>query len=414
MRNSPTVTAKINTLPAEILTVVFEMSVPRCVHDHEQQFQFYDPTAVCAYWRRVAINAPQLWTHIDAGTDTPAGLTNLLLKRTKNSAICVHVYEPNYGYEPTPLETIEMTAKLLEPHMHRVCTLRIDSDSARTSLIVRVLNIWLDRGNKDLSRSLSVYCPRSNHPFLDAMTLGDSQIGFTLTKNGMNMLSSLSTLHLHGSLFYWDSSVYQGLVDLRLDGVSNNCISITTSELATILSTNPGLVVLKLGQLDVHQTASWNQPAPTLMNHLNVLDLVKIDADSSNRILSLVSLPTSSLSEVSLGLSARSGSLCNELESFLLRSGVATLYWGDTYDLKHFRLFQLPLPHQLPNIRDLVVNDVPFLGNSVLVETSPVYLPTVSPPHPLNITLLRCTVTFEGLSHLVVKYGIQQLQLEQC
>ncbi|KAG8701758.1 hypothetical protein FRC09_005154 [Ceratobasidium sp. 395] len=266
MQGQPIVPAPINTLPVEILALIFKMAMPRCARNNKQQIEFYDPAAVCAYCRRVATNAPNLWTHIDAGPNTPTALTELLLKRTKSSPIHLHVYEPGEErYELTPLEQIGKTVDMLEPHMHRVFTLDINSDGFSTSLTAYVLNSWLSYGSMDISKSLSMSCSCADHPLLD----GTENMDAARKENAVGMLRALSTLHLYRVVFDWNSSVYHGLADLRLDCVQlDEDVFISTSEFAKILSTNPALAVLKLADLEVRRTADWNQPAPILMNRL--------------------------------------------------------------------------------------------------------------------------------------------------
>ncbi|KAG8796154.1 hypothetical protein FRC12_003745 [Ceratobasidium sp. 428] len=418
MRNRSIVLAPINTLPTEILAVVFEMSMPRChVRDddyYKERTRFFDPAMVCAYWRRVAIDSSNLWAHIDAGPSTPTGLTNLLLKRAKDTPIYVHVYE---FYEPdtTASNQIDETLLLLEPHMHRVHTLDIFTNNADTSLIVRILNAWLNRGNKSLARSFTVgLLHRPGYLVLDN-TVSGGQIDITKTENGRDMLRSLSTLSLYGVVFDWNSTAYQGLVDLQLHGMrSDGCYTITTSQFATLLSANPALVVLKLGGLiSLCRTAGWDQPPPILMNHLSVLNLVMLDSDSSELVLSLISA-SSSLSEISLGVSVQPGHLNNELESFLLRSRITTLYCGAKSPLRFSSVYQLPPRQLVPDLCNLVIGYLNIYPNTVPTRIDQLNLPIVSPPHSLKIILHRCMVTLEGLYNLVLSYGAQQLQLELC
>ncbi|KAG8796155.1 hypothetical protein FRC12_003746 [Ceratobasidium sp. 428] len=284
MRDQSIVPAPINTLPVEILALIFKMAMPRCARNDEQQIEFYDPASVCAYWRRVATNALNLWTHIDAGPDTPAALTELLLKRTKGSPIHLHIYEPGTDLcRPTPPEQIHKIVDMLEPHMHQVCTLNIKLDEL--SLAAHVLENWLSYGSVDVSESLSISCFCADYPLLD----GTENIDAARKENAVGMLRELSTLHLHGVIFDWNSSVYRGLADLRLDGVDlDEDTFISTSDFAKILSANPTLVVLKLANLEVRQTADWSQPAPILMNCLNTLNLpVLFSLRDQSRCISL-------------------------------------------------------------------------------------------------------------------------------
>ncbi|KAG8708465.1 hypothetical protein FRC09_001249 [Ceratobasidium sp. 395] len=128
LRNNSTTLARVNKLPQEILSHVFVLAKSHCVHDED--FGSHDPAAVCSYWRRIAMNTPNLRSHIDIGSGSPERLVRLSLDRTKDHPIHIHVHEvdtnpPGTGFARKA--EAEKVVELLEPHIHRVRTLNFAS-----------------------------------------------------------------------------------------------------------------------------------------------------------------------------------------------------------------------------------------------------------------------------------------------
>ncbi|KAG8772603.1 hypothetical protein FRC12_002974 [Ceratobasidium sp. 428] len=420
MRNMSMALAPINMLPDEILAHVLDLSTPRCARD-EKRIVFHDLAAVCKRWRRVAMNATNLWAHIDVGPDTPVGLSTLLLERTRDSPICIHVYEPEY-HDPreleydepcksTPADQINKVLEVLKPHMHRVYTLDINSPHSDTDLTAFVLNLWLCRSSPGLTRSLLIYCPEASYPVLDSED-NTTVMHLAVPDNADDTLSSLSTIHLSGVAFGWNSSVYHGLVDLRIGG--NSAVSwdntISTSQFAEILSASPALAVLKLKNLTISQPEGWTQPAPIPMNHLSVLNLGTMDPDNGlDMLFPLIGLPRS-LPDISVSVV-----LChkeqNGLYAFLTRSKITILCCKYSYPPEPF---QLPPRHLIENLRTLILPRMKITKTSANKENLSFLQPPPILNHPLSVILLDCTVSFEGLKEFVSNNHIQQLRLDRC
>ncbi|KAG8784261.1 hypothetical protein FRC12_018856 [Ceratobasidium sp. 428] len=141
LRNKSTTLARVNKLPPEILSYVFSLAKSHCVHDED--FGSHGPAAVCVYWRHIATNAPNLWSHVDIGPGTRERLAKLLLGRTKDCPIHIHAHEldtDSTNGESTPEGEAEEVVKLLEPHIGRVRSLDIHSRSKSSAFISAVLN----------------------------------------------------------------------------------------------------------------------------------------------------------------------------------------------------------------------------------------------------------------------------------
>ncbi|KAG9120568.1 hypothetical protein FRC07_003883 [Ceratobasidium sp. 392] len=264
-KNSQLAAAPVNALPPEILARVLAFLLPRCARNCNNNIEFHDPAAVCVYWRRVALNRTELWTHIDAGPDTSAGLTDLLLGHTRDSPILVHVSEPANGTsEPTSVEQVEKIIDILSPYVHRVRALDISSDDDFLRLVTQVSNLWLDHGNMNLSKSLAIYHPVGDYG-LDLSKEEDEETAITQSENAEGILGSLTTLHLKNADFWWDSCAYHGLVDLRL-AFKPYDQSLGTWQFAGILSASPRLAILKLENLAAYPEPDLGQPTPVPMN----------------------------------------------------------------------------------------------------------------------------------------------------
>ncbi|KAG8686452.1 hypothetical protein FRC09_014128, partial [Ceratobasidium sp. 395] len=414
MRNMSMVLAPINMLPDEILAHVLELSIPHCVRNSSNQIVFHDISAVCKRWRRVTMNATSLWAHIDAGPDTPLGLSTLLLERTRDSPIHIHIYEPEYrNHEHTSPDKVERMLKILGPHMHRVYTLDIDSASFTLDITTHVLKLWLSHSNRGLTGSLLIYNIGFDCPVLDYLVPdgGDntSLVQWIVPDNPDHILRSLTTIHMASVLFGWNSSAYHGLVDLRVAGNLNSDNAISTSQFAEILSTSPALVVLKLKNLKISQPREWTQPAPMPMNHLSVLNLGRMLPNNGlNMLLPLVGL-SQSLPDISVSVVLLHDEKEDEFHAFLARSKITTLYCQYTLPLQPFQ----PLPqHLIRNLRTLILSTVSITETFSMREI----LPFSQPPtfRPLNAILLGCVVSFEGLKEFVSSNDIQKLSLDRC
>ncbi|KAG9105313.1 hypothetical protein FRC07_009397, partial [Ceratobasidium sp. 392] len=232
MRNKSATLARINTLPPEILANILVQSRSYCVHDDEF---FCDLASVCAYWREVALNTTELWTHVDVGPDTPPGLMSLLLERSRASPLYLHMFEPEPpGFGRMSDLKVAETIKVLKPYVHRVHSLDVESYSYFQDFVSTILNLWLDHGSTNLPRLLKVSRPFANQIISPDAENGNG--GLSRSENAEGVLSSLNKLYLHGVQFDPHSGAYRGLDDLQLD-FAGYVYPISNSQLANMLST---------------------------------------------------------------------------------------------------------------------------------------------------------------------------------
>ncbi|KAG8697368.1 hypothetical protein FRC08_006570 [Ceratobasidium sp. 394] len=321
MRNKSATLARVNTLPPEVLADIFVQSRNYCARNDD--FNFCDIAGVCAYWREIALNTADLWTHIDVGPDTPSGMTSLLLARAKSTPVHIHVYEPEpSGSNPTSDYEVGKAANALKPYIQHVRALEIESHSYSRNFVGGVLNLWLDRGSQTLPRSLAISRPGGDQ-ILSPDGITKNGILNSRSENAKGVLSSLDTLHLHGVHFDWDCGAYRGLVDLRLD-CAGYSVSISISQLMSVLSANPNLAILKLKHLEISDIGDQSQPTPILLGNLRVLKLVDHHSTGLHILLPLITLPAAS-AELSVGIHC-SDRIHNQLQAFITRSSISVLY----------------------------------------------------------------------------------------
>ncbi|KAG8765945.1 hypothetical protein FRC12_007183 [Ceratobasidium sp. 428] len=405
MRDGSTTLAPANTLPPEILTCIFTLWKSRWNCYRDDGLDFHDLAAVCSYWRQVAINTPELWAHIDISPSTPVGFTELLLKRAGDSPIEIHLHEANtFTSKPASMEKMDQTMSLLSQHLHYISALDIDSNGCFPDFLTHTLNTWLDcteRGDLD---ALTVAFPNAKSVLSFSNTL------IVEPEKTEEILCLLYEVHLENLYFDWDSKIYWNLADLRLvfDCDKGNFPTISTLELTNILRKSPKLEMLKLESLAIRETEDWAREAPIAMMHLSILNLVNMEPDSLRLLLPLITV-SSPLPEIVLCIAVGS-QMQDELEAFLVRSKITTLYCLDQDD-SYSGYFPLPCRQLVDDLRTLILDDVNITktmsggGNRRTSQAS---------AHPLSVTLVDCTVDLGTLQTFILNYDTQTLRFEVC
>ncbi|KAG8793237.1 hypothetical protein FRC12_003454 [Ceratobasidium sp. 428] len=407
-RNYSARLTRVNALPSEILARIFAFSktYKYCIDDGYWRPDNF--TSVCVYWRQVALAATNLWTHVDIGPTTPYDLTELLLDRSKDTPIHVHVIESgetsdtdedSYAYICERIA--EEVMAQLEPHIHRLRTLQIMVHSADGEIIPAILNEWSTLDDVGAPVSLSVARPYSKRVLLIPIEEGPPY-------NRENLLLAFNSVHLDCVKFDWASSAYRGLIDLRLSFCRH--VRISMPQLFNILSSCPGLHTLKLAKLRVNHVENWTQPDPIAMGHLKTINLTRMEIGSTSSLLSLIALPDF---YTELGIEVTpTGSIDNRLVDFFTRSKLATLYyWGPSGHLPYEWAY-LPFRH-LPRFRKLVLDSF-FLVDAPEIQSSTPFSLSRLQTTLCSVIFLKSRLDFESWKNLVVSFGIQDLRLEIC
>ncbi|KAG8790477.1 hypothetical protein FRC12_011800 [Ceratobasidium sp. 428] len=396
--------APVNTLPPEILSKIFLHSKGlRCVCD-ERRFQI---AGVCTYWRQIATNTPDLWTHVDIVPGSFVNLTKLLLERTKDVPIYLHLCEPRFTIvcESLLQYYAQCVTTMLKPHIHRVRDLKLETRSSFHVVVGAIVNLWLTSGSPNLARLLSIFQPHTQM----ALSYADQSEGATTinqSENAKNMLRSLSMLHLQNVRLDWNSGAFRGLSQLRLTAPSHREITISISQFSDILAANPALEMLELGNMRiVPRLEDSDHLSPILLRSLDTLSLLNLENDDLRLILPLISLPTSP-PEFSI-LFTSANPIHSVLSDFLVRSKATFLLCSNTSF--NGPLTWLPVLRSLPHLSELIIE------NSYFPDEPPTEANWVSPlAYPASVTLSNCAITFGGLNIFIARHGIQNLKLQQC
>ncbi|KAG8706478.1 hypothetical protein FRC09_002392 [Ceratobasidium sp. 395] len=391
----------INELPAEILADIFALSDSCYMSRHDRTLHNF--TSVCTHWRRIALNTTHLWTHIDVGPSVPDGLTKVLLNRTKDTPIYIHLdkSQPIFNLARPKYLAGHRITSTLAPHIHRVHTLEVHLSLESPASFTALLSLWLQKGTPSLAKSLMVYRPVArtllsfNTPDMDELS-GHSA-------NAQAMMRSLSRLHLQNVHFNWDSSVYHGLVDLQLDfGCAPT--SVPVSQVADILLASPALTTLKLRSLTI--TSSDNRPpsTPIVLGRLQLLSLSYIRSDGLKQLLPLLAL-TDPSAKVYIG-PLNFSDIYSEVESLVTRSHIAELYCSHYHH--HVTPGVWPSFLRLPGPLSLILHQFP-LDELVVRELGP-----TPSSFPLDVILSDCWVDPQGLKAIVARSNVQSLCLDWC
>ncbi|KAG8778522.1 hypothetical protein FRC12_024935 [Ceratobasidium sp. 428] len=216
-------------------------------------------------------------------------------------------------------------------------------------------------------------------------------------------LPALQILHLHSTKFSWDSPMYHGLVDLRIQGDDFADIEISVLQLANVLAMSPDLISLRLWRVRIAASRGW-VPTPIVLRRLHVLNLIHLFGEGVGPILPLISQPNPA-AQLCVGLSLLDRTV-DEFKAFCSRSCIHTLFC-DTLCLD--AIFQvsprLHISHLVlnnPGIHWMYGEDAP--PSSTLTPLSQVS----------QLTLLWCALSLETLVKFVAHSGIKALRLESC
>ncbi|KAG9120433.1 hypothetical protein FRC07_004080 [Ceratobasidium sp. 392] len=413
IRNKSTTLARINKLPLETLARIFVLSSTGCVCD--DKYNRHNIVSVCTYWRQIALETPDLWTHIDIHPNTPDDVINLMLKRTRNSLIHVHAYDVDYKLprhkSTADLETeIAKKMQLLAPYVPLIYALNLESPGSAPEFVRAVVNLWLINGWR-LPKSLAVVRP--NCPRVLSFKRGGYDGAFIEpTDNGGPTQSFPGMLRLKDVYLDWDFISYHDLVDLRLSFHFMSPNSVPTRNFIKALSASPSLTTIKLVNFSVTPTEEWSIDKPVMLNHLKVFSVVSLLSSSLVPLLHTFALPDS---PVEVNIEAGDiGTVRQDLERVFLNSQLSTLC------LRFGELIHSALPlvrfllSSLCNLDTLVLQS--FCLNKYIKASATVDAPPQPTPATYNpaVVLLKCRVTLRGLQGLIDYCQIRDLRLEQC
>ncbi|KAG9119501.1 hypothetical protein FRC07_005447 [Ceratobasidium sp. 392] len=417
----------INTLPDKVLVRIFALAKLACIHevcphghehgDHSRSgnvnIQFYNFTGVCSHWRKIAINTPSLWNHIDIGPNTPSSWTELLLKRTKYNPVHVHVYAageehaagPEYphrmlksAYEAT---NVVMT---LTPHIHRVRSLDYDLYVDPGKLVTDLLDLWLNHGTPNPCNDLLIHYwsgpSRDSHKWYYGPRIFRGR-----RNNFVNMTRSLSRLRLNGMMLPWNSGAYADLINLQLD-FAGIPLAVPVHQIASVLFASQGLITLKMKDVQIVPAPGWSLQAPILLSHLFNLELLDMNENSMELLLPLITLPhTPDERLVTLRVHERTQ---DTLAAFFARSRMNFLYCHTQFSFVPKRSFL----QSFPRVDFLVLSNIPIMYEKPFPGARSASSQPPSIYSIPNVKLWDCPVGFLVLKEFVGEHQVRNLQVE--
>ncbi|KAG8740655.1 hypothetical protein FRC10_004065 [Ceratobasidium sp. 414] len=383
-RNLSMTLAPIHTLPPEILANIFLI----VRHGSEDPPPAQLLAGISSYWRQVAINTPSLWTWINI-TTTQANFdyATLSLNRSNNCPIYLTIFQPEApgcGYPGWSAKGTS-TAFLIQAS-RQIRTLDIRSSEFRAEAINMIMKLWLSHGSVEAAKTLRV------------RVQSDIQLNLVLVGHAEEVLRSVSVLHLDGAAIPWASTVYHNLVDLRFWFSEHSEISLPVSQLATILTSSPGLVTLKISGLAVTPSNGWDSTTTVQLIHLEVLYLDVMSHETCGLLFPLIRL-SACLNDLSIGIYLGTG-LPNiaPVQNFLRDTPTRTQ--------RGLSLFGV-----IPSLQNLVVGWCMLDNPNELRTTVLERRPAPCLPH---LFIVMATVNLECLKIIVSRCGVQTIHLEEC
>ncbi|KAG8778245.1 hypothetical protein FRC12_025080 [Ceratobasidium sp. 428] len=406
-------------LPSEVLARIFALAKVHCIHEkcscgcgrtpiHDHPHKFDTFVGVCAHWYKVAINTPNLWNHIDIGPKIPARWTRLLLKRTKETPVQLHVYVG----EKTPTATSSLSRQKPKPeykvsgallmlacHIYRVRSLEL-AVHARSDeeLVTSIVQLWFNFGSPNPHNSVVTYWPDISHG--EALKLASPEIYNDRLGNVEKMMLSIGDLRCVGMIPGWGPKTFYNLVNLQLLRITMH-VSLFTSML---FASQDQLETLELGQILILREPNWRGCDPISMSRLRLLNLLSLqDEDSVRLVLPLIGLP-SILGErrVSLRVQEKTQDI---LAQFFARSYMTFLYCHTDSQFIPSR----PLMISLPSV-DLLV-----LSNFNLWKEPAVDKDANSLPIPVNrlpyVALWDCIIRDLSIENFITQRQIKNLHV---
>ncbi|KAG8706570.1 hypothetical protein FRC08_000978 [Ceratobasidium sp. 394] len=301
VRNRSLALVPINTLPQDLLFVIFKLSSRSCLMDtYETKARLLAPSVipnVCSSWRQFSLSISSFWSHIDIDLTQPADSSwylraGLWVTRSQSANLHLHLSDSDASIGITGYKSMTF----LRPLFRRVTSLEVDyQDTPLSERLLSAISRWIRHGPQGSAQQLEIW--GSSYyvtPDLRSMLFTDKRI----KRNKFEaFFQSLHKLHLGSTYIPLDSAIYHGLVELSIRGgdTPEFQAQYSQSQLAAVLAACPRLRTLKL--VDFAAIPSQNfSPSLIPLNNLRTLALQAWRHPSYNaHILALISSNSPSL-----------------------------------------------------------------------------------------------------------------------
>ncbi|KAG8750772.1 hypothetical protein FRC11_010070 [Ceratobasidium sp. 423] len=264
-RNASSPLVPIHSLPLEVLTRIFSLALgDNCIHHPAEFSPHYTHCprlmSVCKYWYQVVMHSPVLWTHIDltirngCDTTTPRmNLAKLYAERAGQMTLEIHMIDlegdalPKYSASLVPFFTSiapRVSSFSLDSRYPIICRAALVAlfenctPGTLATLDMRVPRATMAYGPIVLDEDAG-WKPQGYEYDMRAITTDMSEERFEQIFRGVTVLR----LGIIYPTRRWTSSVYHGLVELRIQwGVY---IQVTESQFVELLRQSPRLRILE-------------------------------------------------------------------------------------------------------------------------------------------------------------------------
>ncbi|KAG8720146.1 hypothetical protein FRC08_001097 [Ceratobasidium sp. 394] len=308
-RNSSQTLVPINSLPPEVLTMVFTLATQDWVNEDyqraglEEAASASDIAGVCRLWRRVMLQSHTFWSELELALANPSSdayykRAVLWAERSHSALLGVSVREektmPSLDVRPSGDWEISKLVSFLTPLMPRVRSLKICSQGRYANkLAPALLDCWAQYGSVGTAKALEIRVDL-DLPELELPGISFNKGASSLyPRNFKQFLSSLQVIRLENLAVHWGHGLYSGLTEIWIEFPLQSNWYPTQIEVASLLAANPSLRSLLLYSIRMcpHRGST---PAPVALDNLEVLCLETMaSAKDLSQILPLISVEKS-------------------------------------------------------------------------------------------------------------------------
>ncbi|QRV99724.1 F-box-like protein [Ceratobasidium sp. AG-Ba] len=410
----------IRSLPDEIMAHIFALSFDKCTFltldkpskRNRQCFGgLLNITKVCSHWRRIALNNPLLWNHIDmidrGALNEEPGTTGLWFERANGASLAVQV---SIDRDIREFDN-KGSFRLMLPYFGSITLIALHHLEDDTQSLHRALEYWWAHGSPGSVKDLTVYGPH----------MGRNQLTYlddtgSITQATINsFLFPVQSLRLRRALFGWRSDAYRGLKQLDISFIPDN-VCPTRRNVSDIFTASPGLRFLRLYQLSIKTDPAEGVISPQNLDALHTLEIIGLLKTSMPDFFDLF---RAYMTELSLAMGSR---VIDKLaiNRAILPSNITSLYlktYSGGYEPGIGRhLMSLPLR----NLRILTFEYIhcagPYWRNSFFNELLPTPAGLSSNfisqwPHLHTLRIVDGPLTPDPIRQIIELYGIQTLVL---
>ncbi|KAL5637285.1 hypothetical protein ACGC1H_001058 [Rhizoctonia solani] len=344
----------IHAFPLEILIRIFKLvQGDNCIgHCPDRPPKSSALMGTCSYWRQVMINSATLWTHIDLSIQFGDSMSSRIrhaevyAERAAQMPLHIHIIERIKGFTNEHSTASASLVSFIASIAPRVQSLTLELRVPRA--YQRVLQALFKNCTPGILTTLVANVRKDQTFYSDTKTTSKTQMKTLLMGIPKERLeevySGMKILRLCHLYPRWSSSAYQGLVELRLQGVLPQ--EFTESQLVGALRQSPGLRILECA---TRPASALNKDVQIEPIPLVDLEVVNLGYNTSLAIEEIVRWLAPGSKPLQL-LIMDAGSVGPSLEAFCARSNV-TQVCSLEYNLGN----ALHLANYLPCLQSIVL-----------------------------------------------------------